>query len=50
MWIGAHSPYVINLQLMAIDDVHLLENIVDIPDLNRSINRRCNDTVPVADS
>lgn len=34
---------------MAIDDVHLLENIVDIPHFNGTIDGRRDRTIPIAD-
>lgn len=41
-------PYIIDLELVSIDHMDLFEYIIDIPDLNRTIDRRCDDTIPVA--
>lgn len=43
-------PYIINLELVPIDHMDLFENIIDIPDLNGTIDGRCDDAVPVANS
>lgn len=42
------SPDVVNLQFMPIDHMHLFKNIVDIPHFYRTINRRCDCTIPIA--
>lgn len=42
-------PDAINLQFMTIDDVHLLENIVDVPYFNGTVNGRRDRTIPIAD-
>lgn len=42
-------PYHIYLQFMSVDYVNLLENIVDIPHFDASVNARRHNAVPVPD-
>lgn len=43
-------PNVVDLQLMSVDDVHLLENVVNVPDFDGTIDGRGDYIVPVAHS
>lgn len=42
-------PYHVYLQFVPVDDVNLLENVVNIPHLDASVDARRHDAVPVTD-
>lgn len=43
-------PYHVYLQFVSVDNVDLLENIVDVPHFDASVDARRYDAVPIADS
>lgn len=47
--LNAELPYHIYLQFMSVDDMNLLENIVDVPHFDASIDTRCYNAVPISD-
>lgn len=43
-------PYSVHLKLMAVDNVNLFKNIIDIPYFNCTIDRRSHYTIPIPNS